>query len=143
VKIGAESKQHTGLSVPCSGAPDPARGTRERPQDVGALAVRRPDPPGERAFELVAYGERRRLEIARRSARAPKCFCWTNRGGDQPGRKDRASELIRKVNTELGVTVLLIEHDMKLVMSVAQRIVVLNFGQVIAEARRRDQRTRS
>ena len=52
--------------------------------------------------------------------------------GTNPAEKGQLAELIRKVNGELGVTVLLIEHDMKLVMSVAERIIVLNFGEVIA-----------
>jgi branched-chain amino acid transport system ATP-binding protein len=53
--------------------------------------------------------------------------------GTNPAEKGELAELVRKVNTDLGVTVLLIEHDMKLVMSVAERIIVLNFGQVIAQ----------
>jgi branched-chain amino acid transport system ATP-binding protein len=90
-----------------------------------------------RANELsssLPYGERRRLEIARALGTGPEVLLLDEpAAGTNPAEKIELAELIRKVNTELGVTVLLIEHDMKLVMSVAQRIVVLNFGQVIAE----------
>ena len=135
VKIGAESKQHTGpVGRHAPVAPDPARRARERPQDVGAVAVRGPDPPGERAFELVAL---RRAPASRDRpglGTGPEVLLLDEpAAGTNPAEKIELAELIRKVNTELGVTVLLIEHDMKLVMSVAQRIVVLNFGQVIAE----------
>jgi branched-chain amino acid transport system ATP-binding protein len=53
--------------------------------------------------------------------------------GTNPAEKRDLAELITRINDERGVSVLLIEHDMKLVMSVAHRIVVLNFGQKIAE----------
>ena len=49
-----------------------------------------------------------------------------------------AHELIQRINAERGVSVLLIEHDMKLVMSIAHRIVVLNFGEKIAEGTPQD-----
>jgi branched-chain amino acid transport system ATP-binding protein len=82
----------------------------------------------------LPYGERRRLEIARALGTGPEVLLLDEpAAGTNPAEKLELAELVRKVNTELGITVLLIEHDMKLVMSVAQRIVVLNFGEVIAE----------
>jgi branched-chain amino acid transport system ATP-binding protein len=90
-----------------------------------------------RANELsssLPYGDRRRLEIARALGTSPEALLLDEpAAGTNPAEKGELADLIRKVNSELGVTVLLIEHDMKLVMSVAQRIIVLNFGQVIAE----------
>ena len=53
--------------------------------------------------------------------------------GTNPVEKRDLAALIKQINEERGVSVLLIEHDMKLVMSIAHRLIVLNFGQKIAE----------
>ncbi len=89
-----------------------------------------------RAEELAAnlsYGDQRRLEIARAMATKPKLLCLDEpAAGFNPAEKQRLMDLIRKVRDE-GYTVLLIEHDMRLVMGVTDRIVVLEFGRKIAE----------
>jgi branched-chain amino acid transport system ATP-binding protein len=88
------------------------------------------------ADELAAnlsYGDQRRLEIARAMATEPKLICLDEpAAGFNPAEKRTLMELIRKVRDQ-GYTVLLIEHDMKLVMGVTDRIVVLEFGRKIAE----------
>jgi len=81
----------------------------------------------------LSYGEQRRLEIARALATNPKLLCLDEpAAGFNPAEKVELLELIRKIR-DLGVTVLLIEHDMRLVMGVTDRIVVLEFGKKIAE----------
>ncbi len=89
-----------------------------------------------RADELAAnlsYGDQRRLEIARALATQPKLLCLDEpAAGFNPAEKARLMDLIRKVRDQ-GYTVLLIEHDMRLVMGVTDRIVVLEFGRKIAE----------
>jgi branched-chain amino acid transport system ATP-binding protein len=81
----------------------------------------------------LPYGDQRRLEIARALATEPKLLCL-----DEPAAGFTASEkaslidLIRKIRDD-GYTVLLIEHDMRLVMGVTDRIVVLEFGRKIAD----------
>ena len=91
---------------------------------------------GGRADELAAnlsYGDQRRLEIARAMATKPKLLCLDEpAAGFNPAEKQRLMDLIRKVRDQ-GYTVLLIEHDMRLVMGVTDRIVVLEFGRKIAE----------
>jgi branched-chain amino acid transport system ATP-binding protein len=83
--------------------------------------------------ENLSYGDQRRLEIARAMATNPKLLCLDEpAAGFNPAEKQRLMELIRKVRDQ-GVTVLLIEHDMRLVMGVTDRIVVLEFGRKIAE----------
>jgi branched-chain amino acid transport system ATP-binding protein len=89
-----------------------------------------------RAGELarnLSYGEQRRLEIARALATRPKLLCLDEpAAGFNPAEKLELLDLIRKVR-DSGVTVLLIEHDMRLVMGVTDRIVVLEFGRKIAD----------
>jgi branched-chain amino acid transport system ATP-binding protein len=81
----------------------------------------------------LSYGDQRRLEIARAMATNPKLLCLDEpAAGFNPAEKQRLMELIRKVRDQ-GITVLLIEHDMRLVMGVTDRIVVLEFGRKIAE----------
>jgi branched-chain amino acid transport system ATP-binding protein len=81
----------------------------------------------------LSYGEQRRLEIARALATRPKLICLDEpAAGFNPTEKEDLLALIRKIR-DTGVTVLLIEHDMRLVMGVCDRIVVLEFGKKIAE----------
>ncbi|WP_411267276.1 ABC transporter ATP-binding protein [Actinoplanes sp. KI2] len=81
----------------------------------------------------LSYGEQRRLEIARALATNPTLLCLDEpAAGFNPAEKVELLQLIRRIR-DLGVTVLLIEHDMRLVMGVTDRIVVLEFGKKIAE----------
>ncbi len=81
----------------------------------------------------LPYGDQRRLEIARAMATDPKLILLDEpAAGMNPQESQKLNALIRKVR-ELGVTVFLIEHDMKVVMDIADRIYVLDFGEMIAE----------
>ncbi|SOE48993.1 Branched-chain amino acid transport ATP-binding protein LivG (TC 3.A.1.4.1) [Orrella dioscoreae] len=93
---------------------------------------------GHRANDVarsLPYGDQRRLEIARALATEPKLLAL-----DEPAAGMNASEtvvlrqLIEKIRAD-GITVLLIEHDMKLVMGLCDRVLVLEYGKVLAEGR--------
>ncbi|MCC6160616.1 MAG: ABC transporter ATP-binding protein [Deltaproteobacteria bacterium] len=90
----------------------------------------------ERADELasnLAYGEQRRLEIARALATGPKLILLDEpAAGMNPSEKTELMQLIRRIR-DRGVTVLLIEHDMRLVMGISDRVTVLQYGEKIAE----------
>ncbi|WP_018155758.1 ABC transporter ATP-binding protein [Demetria terragena] len=92
---------------------------------------------GEYARNLP-YGHQRRLEIARALATEPKLLCLDEpAAGFNPAEKDDLMTLIRQIRDD-GYTVLLIEHDMRLVMGVTDRIVVLEFGKKIADGAPQD-----
>lgn len=88
---------------------------------------------GEEKAKNLPYGDQRRLEIARALATEPKLLCLDEpAAGFNPSEKTALIELIRKIRDD-GYTVLLIEHDMRLVMGVTDRLVVLEFGRKIAD----------
>ena len=81
----------------------------------------------------LPYGDQRRLEIARALATKPKILLLDEpAAGMNPQEKVELMNLIRFIRDEFGVGILLIEHDMKLVMNICQRITVLDHGETIA-----------
>ncbi len=88
---------------------------------------------GNEAANSLAHGPKRLVEIARALASRPKFVMLDEPGaGMNPVEKDHLKGLIRRIR-ELGIAVLLVEHDMRLVMNVCDRISVLNFGVKIGE----------
>jgi branched-chain amino acid transport system ATP-binding protein len=135
VKVGVETRQRSGPIASMLGMPWQRREERESTEK--AYELLRFVGLTRRANDLagsLAYGEQRRLEIARALGTDPGVILLDEpAAGTNPSEKQELAALIRKINVEDEISVLLIEHDMKLVMSVAHRLVVLNFGEKIAE----------
>jgi ABC-type branched-subunit amino acid transport system ATPase component len=92
-----------------------------------------PKDVGDRAAGTLPYGDQRRLEIARALALQPRLLILDEpAAGMNPSEKLGIRELIERLNKN-GLTVLLIEHDMRLVMGVCDRVAVLDFGSKIAD----------
>jgi branched-chain amino acid transport system ATP-binding protein len=133
--VGRQSATGTGFlggGLLLPGARAEERVNREQ---VGRLAVTLhiEDVLDRRASD-ISYGEQKRVELARALAHDPKILLL-----DEPVAGMNAAEtvemgrIIEQVRNDFGVTILLVEHDMRMVMSVSDRITVLDFGQVIAE----------
>lgn len=84
--------------------------------------------------KCLPYGDQRRLEIVRALATRPELLLLDEpAAGMNPTEKVELMKLIRFVQEKFGLAVLLVEHDMKVVMGICERIVVLDYGQKIAE----------
>jgi len=89
---------------------------------------------GDRLAKSLPYGDQRRLEVARALASRPKLMLL-----DEPTAGMNTQEtadmtaFIRRLRDELGITILLIEHDMRVVMGISEKVTVLDYGEKIAE----------
>ena len=82
----------------------------------------------------LPYGKQRKLEIARALATNPKLLLLDEpAAGMNPNETEELMETIEVVRKRFGVTILLIEHDMKLVSGICEYLYVLNFGRLLAE----------
>ncbi len=87
----------------------------------------------------LSYGQQRRLEIVRALATKPKIlFLDEPAAGMNPQETAELTALIRQLKTDFGITIILIEHDMSLVMEVTERIYVLEYGRLIAHGSPQD-----
>lgn len=89
---------------------------------------------GDYLAENLPYGDQRRLEIARALASEPKLLLLDEpTAGMNPRETAQTTDFIRRLRDELGITVMLIEHDMRVVMGISEQISVLDYGRKIAE----------
>lgn len=132
VKLGMHPRTRSGVISAILRLP-----SRREEREVERAALRYLEFVGlaHRSHELageLAYGEQRRLEIARALALDPSLLLLDEpAAGMNPQETEDLMALIRGIR-DLGITVFLIEHDMKLVMGISEHIVVLDHGEVIA-----------
>ncbi|MCC6739020.1 MAG: ABC transporter ATP-binding protein [Planctomycetia bacterium] len=134
VKVGCHSRTRAGLL----GAILPVKASKREEEEISAAAyqylafVGLADRAHEQASSL-SYGEQRLLEIARALASQPRLLLLDEpAAGMNPKEKGALVVLIRRIR-ETGITVFLIEHHMKLVMEISDRILVLDHGEKIAD----------
>lgn len=89
--------------------------------------------------ENLPYGQQRKLEIARAMATAPKLLLLDEpAAGMNPNETKELMDTIQFVRDHFDMTILLIEHDMKLVSGICEKLTVLNFGEVLAQGETQD-----
>jgi len=89
---------------------------------------------GDMLARNLPYGAQRRLEIARALATKPKLLLLDEpSAGMNPRESEDLTDFIRRLRDELGISILLIEHHMRVVMGISERITVLDYGEKIAE----------
>jgi branched-chain amino acid transport system ATP-binding protein len=136
VLIGRHSRLHTGLIGSIFRPPwtrREERAARERSAELLEYVGIRPS-----AFDQIAarlsYGDQRRVEIARALACEPRLLLLDEpTAGMNPQESSALTAFMRTLRKDLSLTILLIEHDMKVVMNVSERVTVLDHGERIAE----------
>ena len=130
VALGARSTYAAGVWLRLTSSHDGERQDREVARAL--LARVGLSDKAERYAETLSYGEQRRLEIARALATQPKLLLLDEpAAGMNPVEKQVLVDEIIKLNQD-GMTILIIEHDMGVIMNLCHEIAVLNFGSLIA-----------
>jgi branched-chain amino acid transport system ATP-binding protein len=135
ILVGRHSRLRSGWVGAVFGTPS----TRQEEADAVAEARRLLEfvglsGKGDLLARNLPYGDQRRLEIARALASEPTLLLLDEpTAGMNPAETAEMIQFIRRLRDELGITILLIEHDMKVVMSISEQISVLDYGVKIAE----------
>ena len=102
-------------------------------KSLALLKIFKLEDKAQETAKNLPYGAQRRLEIARALAAQPKLLLLDEpAAGMNPQETQELMEMIRWIRDQFGLTILLIEHDMSLVMGICERIYVLEYGQIIA-----------
>ena len=108
------------------------RAARERAHELLALCSL--TGRANRYAHSLPYGDQRRLEVARALATEPKLLLLDEpTAGMNPQESAEFTDFVHELRSERGLTVLMIEHDMRVVMGVSDRVTVLDYGEKIAE----------
>ena len=136
VMVGQHSRMHAGLFGSILRMPRVRREEKEVRTKAGEMldyvGLKR-ETFGQLAVNL-SYGDQRRVEVARALASDPKLLLLDEpTAGMNPQESARFTQFVRQMRDDKGISILLIEHDMKVVMGVSERVTVLDHGQKIAE----------
>ena len=143
VMIGRHTRMHAGLAGSILRTPRvrrEEREVRERARELLAYVGLRA-PLFVQLGAQLSYGDQRRVEIARALASEPTLLLLDEpTAGMNPQESGALTDFMRKMRDDLSLTILLIEHDMKVVMGVSERVTVLDHGEKIAEGSAADVR---
>ena len=140
VKVGLHNKHHYSTLSGVLRLPGYRKGEKEMDeQAMELLKVFNLEDVAHVAASNLPYGQQRRLEIARAMATEPKLLLLDEpAAGMNPNETGELMDMIRFVREKFHMTILLIEHDMKLVSGICEKLTVLNFGEVLCEGKTSD-----
>ena len=135
ILVGVHDRMKSGLLASIIHTASQQKEEKEaREEAMKLLAFVGLDKDADRLATELPYGKQRKLEIARAMATKPKLILLDEPAAGMNDSETAAlTELIRNIREKFGITIVLIEHDMQLVMSLCDHVMVVNFGKKLAE----------
>lgn len=135
ILVGVHDRMKSGLLASIIHTASQQKEEKEaREEAMKLLAFVGLDKDADRLATELPYGKQRKLEITRAMATKPKLILLDEPAAGMNDSETAAlTELIRNIREKFGITIVLIEHDMQLVMSLCDRVMVVNFGKKLAE----------